>query len=29
MTKSFDFDLKILELKSSDLIFLKSYDKAI
>ena len=29
MTKSFDFDLDILESKSSDPIFLKSHDKII
>ena len=29
LTKSFDSDLKILESKSNDSIFLKSYDKII
>ena len=28
-TKSFDFDLEILESKSSDSTFLKSHDKII
>ena len=28
-TKSFDFDLEILESKSSDSIFVKSHDKII
>ena len=28
-TKSFDFDLKILDSKSGDSIFLKSHDKII
>ena len=29
MTKSFDFNLEILESKSNDSIFLKSHDKII
>ena len=29
MTKSFDFDLEILESESNDSISLKSYDKII
>ena len=29
MTNSFDFDLEILESKSSDSIFLKSHEKII
>ena len=29
MTKSFDSDLKILESKSNDSIYLKSHDKII